>query len=90
MGVWAPTKIRWVNETLGSSTGAARVETDLGPAYAKLLGNLEGPQALFCEWVGTMSLPRCRRQFLYAASPFQQSPLRLMLGTALRWASALR
>ncbi len=53
MAVWAPTKIRWVNETLGSSTGAARVETDLGPAYAKLLGNPEGPQALFCEWVGT-------------------------------------
>jgi hypothetical protein len=53
MGAWVPTKIRWVSETLTSSTGAARVETDQGPAYAKLLGNPEGPQALFCEWVGT-------------------------------------
>jgi hypothetical protein len=53
MGDWAPTQIRWVNTTLASSTGAARVETDLGPAYAKLLGNPEGPQALFCEWIGT-------------------------------------
>ena len=53
MGDWEPTKIRWVNDTLGSSTGAARVETDRGPAYAKLLGNPEGSQALFCEWVGT-------------------------------------
>jgi hypothetical protein len=53
MAVWAPTKIRWVNETLGSSTGASRVETDWGPAYAKLLGNPEGPHVLFCEWVGT-------------------------------------
>lgn len=29
------------------------METDQGPAYAKLLGNPEGPQALFCDWVGT-------------------------------------
>jgi hypothetical protein len=53
MGTWSPTKIRWVNDILDSSTGAARVETDQGPAYAKLLGNPEGPQALFCEQVGT-------------------------------------
>ncbi len=53
MGGWSPTRIRWVNATLASSTGAARVETDQGPAYAKLMGNPEGPQALFCEWVGT-------------------------------------
>jgi hypothetical protein len=44
-----------VNDTLGSSTGAARVETDQGAAYAKLLGNPEGSQALFCEWVGTQA-----------------------------------
>jgi hypothetical protein len=50
---WSPTRIRWVYRTLGTSTGASRVETDQGPAYAKLLGNPQGPQALFCEWVGT-------------------------------------
>ncbi len=50
---WKPTRIRWVGETLDSSTGAARVETDQGPAYAKLMGNPEGPQALFCELLGT-------------------------------------
>lgn len=53
MGTWTPTRIRWVDRTLGSSTGASRVETDQGPAYAKMLGNPEGTQALFCEWVGT-------------------------------------
>lgn len=50
---WQPTKIRWVNGTLESSTGASRVETDQGPAYAKFMGNPEGPQALFCDLVGT-------------------------------------
>ncbi|HWL89211.1 MAG TPA: hypothetical protein VNO21_25585 [Polyangiaceae bacterium] len=42
-----------MNETLETSTGASRVETDQGPGYAKFLGNPEGPQALFCELVGT-------------------------------------
>lgn len=51
--VWQPTKIRWVNAPLASSTGASRVETDQGPAYAKFMGNPEGPQALFCDLVGT-------------------------------------
>jgi hypothetical protein len=46
---WKPTRIRWVGDTLDTSTGAARVETDQGPAFAKLMGNPEGPQALFCE-----------------------------------------
>jgi hypothetical protein len=50
---WKPTRIRWVGDTLDTSTGAARVETDQGPAYAKLMGNPEGPQALFCELLGT-------------------------------------
>jgi len=50
---WSPTRIRWVDRVLGTSTGAARVETDQGPAYVKMLGNPEGAQALFCEWVGT-------------------------------------
>lgn len=50
---WKPTRIRWVSETLETSTGASRVETDDGPAFAKFLGNPEGPQALFSELVGT-------------------------------------
>lgn len=50
---WSPSKIRWVNDTLASSTGASRVETDAGPGFAKLLGNPEGPHVLFCEAVGT-------------------------------------
>lgn len=53
MSAWAPTKIRWVSDTLASSTGASRVETDRGPAFAKLCGNPEGQQALLCELVGT-------------------------------------
>lgn len=53
MGDWKPTRIRWVNRTLQSSTGAALVETDQGAAYAKLLGNPEGPHALLCELVGS-------------------------------------
>lgn len=55
MGPWQPKKIRSAKDALSSSTGAARVDTDQGPAYAKLLGNPEGSQALFCEWVGTMA-----------------------------------
>lgn len=50
---WEPTKIRWVSEVLATSTGPARVETDAGPAYAKLMGNPEGDHVLLCEWVGT-------------------------------------
>jgi hypothetical protein len=50
---WNPKRIRWVGKTLDTSTGASRVETDAGPAYAKLIGNPEGSQALFCELIGT-------------------------------------
>lgn len=53
VAMWNPTRIRWVNDTLETSTGATRVETDQGPAYAKLMGNPEGPQALFCDLVRT-------------------------------------
>ncbi len=53
MTIWQPSRIRWVVQQVDSSTGAVRVETDVGPAYAKLLGNKEGPQALFCDLVGT-------------------------------------
>lgn len=50
---WSPTRIRWIDRTLETSTGASRVETDQGSAYAKLLGNPEGSHALYCDWVGT-------------------------------------
>jgi hypothetical protein len=50
---WAPTRIRWVDRVLETSTGTARVETDRGAAYVKMIGNPEGSQALFCDWVGT-------------------------------------
>lgn len=53
MPLWNPTRIRWVNKTLDTSTGATHVETDSGPAYVKFMGNPEGPQALFCELIGT-------------------------------------
>ncbi|MFZ5890014.1 MAG: HipA family kinase [Myxococcota bacterium] len=42
-----------MSTTLETSTGATRVETDQGAAYAKFMGNPEGPQALFCELIGT-------------------------------------
>jgi hypothetical protein len=50
---WSQTRIRWVDRVLETSTGAARVETDSGAAYVKMVGNPEGSQALFCDWVGT-------------------------------------
>jgi hypothetical protein len=50
---WRPNRIRWVDRVLETSTGTARVETDSGPAYVKMIGNPEGSQALFCDWVGT-------------------------------------
>lgn len=53
MAPWQPTRVRWVVQQIESSTGAVRVETDQGQAYAKLLGNKEGAQALFCDLVGT-------------------------------------
>ena len=51
--VWAPKRIRMVDRVLGTSTGAARVETDVGPAFAKLPGNPEGLSVLCCELIGT-------------------------------------
>lgn len=50
---WQPIEIRRVDSPLGTSTGATRVETDRGPAYAKFLGNPEGPHVLACELIGT-------------------------------------
>jgi hypothetical protein len=38
---------------LDTSTGPLYVMTDAGRAYAKTLGNPEGPDALVSEWIGT-------------------------------------
>jgi len=74
MGDWKPTKIRRVIETLGSSTGATLVMTDDGKAYAKLMGNPEGKQSLFCEALGTMAaeylgLPVFEHAFVNVTEP---------------------
>lgn len=50
---WHPRIITQSVETLGTSLGTARVETDEGPAYFKPLDNPEGPHALASEWIGT-------------------------------------
>lgn len=55
MTPWKPTRIKWLDAPLRTSTGATRVETDAGSAVAKFMGNPEGPTALFCEWVGTLA-----------------------------------
>lgn len=76
MQQWKPTEILEVAAPLGTSTGPARVETDLGPAYAKFVGNPEGPHTLFCELVGVraaawLGLPT----FDYALIPVPQEGL---------------
>lgn len=51
---WAPTKIHaLLREALGTSTAPLVVMTDAGRAYAKVMGNPEGPSALACELLGT-------------------------------------
>ena len=50
---WSPSRIRSVDRALETSTGTARVETDAGSAYVKMIGSPEGSQALFCDWVRT-------------------------------------
>jgi hypothetical protein len=50
---WAPTRVTRVIRGLDTSTGALYVMTDAGRAYAKTLGNPEGPDALISEWIGT-------------------------------------
>ena len=74
MGDWKPTKIRRIIETLESSTGASLVMTDEGKAYAKFMGNPEGPQSLFCEALGTMTaeylgLPIFEHAFVNVTEP---------------------
>lgn len=50
---WRPTKIRSLVQALPSGSEALQVETDAGPAFAKLPGGREGPHILACELVGT-------------------------------------
>ena len=42
-----------VGRTVDTSTGPARVMTDVGPAYLKVMGNRQGPHVLATDWVGT-------------------------------------
>jgi hypothetical protein len=51
--LWQPTKIRRVARALPTGTQAVEVVTDAGPAYAKFLGNTEGPHVLAAEFIGT-------------------------------------
>ncbi len=50
---WKPTRILGLVQALPSGSEALLVETDAGPAYAKLPGGKEGPHILACELVGT-------------------------------------
>jgi hypothetical protein len=51
---WAPAKIyEIVQDPLGTSTAPLVVTTDAGRAYAKVMGNPEGPSALACDLLGT-------------------------------------
>jgi hypothetical protein len=50
--VWAPSQVERVIHVIGTSTRPAIVKTDVGDAYAKALGNPEGPHVLACEWLG--------------------------------------
>lgn len=52
--VWQPTKIRREVRRLPTGTQAVEVMTDVGPAFAKFLGNSEGPHVLAAELVGTL------------------------------------
>ncbi len=51
--LWKPTSFQEFIENFGTSTGAAHVTTDAGPAYLKAMGNPIGPHTLASEWVGT-------------------------------------
>lgn len=51
---WKPTKIRGLIEALPTGSEVLQVETDVGRAFAKMLGGKEGPHVLACELVGTL------------------------------------
>ncbi len=51
--IWHPTTFLRFSGPLDTNTQTARIITDAGPAYIKVLGNRQGPHALACELVGT-------------------------------------
>lgn len=52
---WEPRRLGSVVRVFESSTKAAEVETDDGPAFLKSFGNPQGPEALTSEWLGTLA-----------------------------------
>jgi hypothetical protein len=50
---WQPTRVKWVIETLRTSTRVAKVATDAGIGFLKGMGNPAGLDSLACELVGT-------------------------------------
>jgi hypothetical protein len=55
---WRPRTILRFIDSKPTSTSIARVETDVGEGFLKVLGNPAGPHALACEWVGTQLAER--------------------------------
>lgn len=50
---WKPTTFLSYTRTVESSSRAAYILTDAGPAYFKAINNPEGEQVLACDWFGT-------------------------------------
>lgn len=50
---WQPTQFLRYDETIPSSMCTARILTDAGFAYIKVMGNPQGPHQQACEYVGT-------------------------------------
>lgn len=51
---WTPKNVTRFIQSLGTTAGTARVDTDLGEGFIKVLGNPEGPHILACELVGSL------------------------------------
>lgn len=52
-GSWYPQSFRRFEQAFASSTYPARIVTDAGPAFIKVINNPLGPHVLVREWVGT-------------------------------------
>jgi hypothetical protein len=50
---WSPTRFVRFEESIGTSTGPARIITDAGPAFLKAVNNPIGPHALVRDFLGT-------------------------------------
>ena len=53
VGSWHPQSFRRFEQAFASSTYPARIVTDAGPAFIKVINNPLGPHVLVREWVGT-------------------------------------